>query len=86
MGFPVEMFTVLFAIPRTVGWLRPVARSFIPARGAGLDADPEQKIFGVGVQGQQRGEQGVLGAAGRPAKSRSSRASPRTAALQLAQA
>ena len=21
MGFPVEMFTVLFAIPRTVGWL-----------------------------------------------------------------
>jgi citrate synthase len=21
LGFPVEMFTVLFAIPRTVGWL-----------------------------------------------------------------
>jgi len=21
MGFPVEMFTVLFAIPRTAGWL-----------------------------------------------------------------
>jgi len=21
MGFPVDMFTVLFAIPRTVGWL-----------------------------------------------------------------
>ena len=21
MGFPTEMFTVLFAIPRTVGWL-----------------------------------------------------------------
>jgi citrate synthase len=21
MGFPIEMFTVLFAIPRTAGWL-----------------------------------------------------------------
>jgi hypothetical protein len=25
MGFPVEMFPVLFAIPRTAGWLCPVA-------------------------------------------------------------
>ncbi|HEY1658790.1 MAG TPA: citrate synthase [Candidatus Sulfotelmatobacter sp.] len=35
MGFPPEMFTVLFAIPRTVGWL---------AQWQELIADPEQKI------------------------------------------
>jgi citrate synthase len=35
MGFPVEMFTVLFAIPRTAGWL---------THWTELLADKEQKI------------------------------------------
>jgi len=35
MKFPVEMFPVLFAIPRTVGWL---------AQWQELLEDPEQKI------------------------------------------
>ncbi len=35
MGFPPEMFTVLFAIPRTTGWL---------AQWQELITDPEQKI------------------------------------------
>ncbi len=35
MGFPVEMFPVLFAIPRTVGWL---------AQWEEMLQDPEQKI------------------------------------------
>lgn len=35
MGFPVEMFPVLFAIPRTVGWL---------AQWQELVQDPEQRI------------------------------------------
>jgi citrate synthase len=35
MGFPVEMFPVLFAIPRTAGWV---------AQWAEMLADPEQKI------------------------------------------
>jgi citrate synthase len=35
LGFPVDMFTVLFAIPRTVGWL---------AHWQELLVDPEQKI------------------------------------------
>ena len=35
MGFPVEMFPVLFAIPRTVGWL---------AQWEELVLDPEQRI------------------------------------------
>ena len=35
MGFPVEMFPVLFAIPRTAGWL---------AQWEELVLDPEQKI------------------------------------------
>lgn len=35
MGFPVEMFPVLFAIPRTVGWL---------AQWQEMLEDPEQKI------------------------------------------
>ena len=35
MGFPMEMFTVLFAIPRMAGWL---------AHWQELLADPEQKI------------------------------------------
>ena len=35
MGFPVEMFPVLFAIPRTVGWL---------AQWEELLNDPEQRI------------------------------------------
>jgi citrate synthase len=35
MGFPVEMFPVLFAIPRSVGWL---------AQWQEMLTDPEQKI------------------------------------------
>jgi citrate synthase len=35
MGFPVEMFTVLFAIPRTSGWI---------AQWQEMLLDPEQKI------------------------------------------
>ena len=35
MGFPVEFFTVLFAIPRTVGWL---------AQWQEMLQDDEQKI------------------------------------------
>ena len=35
LGFPVEMFTVLFAIPRTVGWLAHMSE---------LLKDKEQKI------------------------------------------
>ena len=35
MGFPIEMFPVLFAIPRTVGWL---------AQWDEMLRDPEQKI------------------------------------------
>ncbi|MEE8369609.1 MAG: citrate/2-methylcitrate synthase, partial [Dehalococcoidia bacterium] len=35
MGFPVEMFSVLFAIPRTVGWM---------AHWREMIQDPEQKI------------------------------------------
>jgi citrate synthase len=35
MGFPVEMFTVLFAIPRTAGWI---------AQWEEMLTDPEQKI------------------------------------------
>jgi len=35
LGFPVDMFTVLFAIPRTVGWL---------AHWQELLTDPDQKI------------------------------------------
>jgi citrate synthase len=36
MGFPVTMFPVLFAIPRTSGWM---------AQWAEMIRDPEQKIF-----------------------------------------
>ena len=35
MGFPVEMFPVLFAIPRTVGWV---------TQWEEMVKDPEQKI------------------------------------------
>jgi citrate synthase len=35
MGFPVEMFPVLFAIPRTAGWL---------AQWEEMLTDPDQKI------------------------------------------
>ena len=35
MGFPVEMFPVLFAIPRTAGWV---------AQWQEMLQDPEQKI------------------------------------------
>ncbi|MDE3150528.1 MAG: citrate (Si)-synthase, partial [Acidobacteriota bacterium] len=35
MGFKPELFTVLFAIPRTVGWL---------AQWQEMHLDPEQKI------------------------------------------
>ena len=35
MGFPVDMFPVLFAIPRTAGWV---------AQWREMVQDPEQKI------------------------------------------
>jgi citrate synthase len=35
MGFPVSMFTVLFAVARTVGWI---------AQWKEMMEDPEQKI------------------------------------------
>jgi citrate synthase len=35
MGFPVDMFPVLFAIPRTAGWM---------AQWEEMLTDPEQKI------------------------------------------
>jgi citrate synthase len=35
MGFPTEMFTVLFALARTVGWI---------AQWAEMIEDPSQKI------------------------------------------
>ena len=35
MGFPLEMFPVLFAIPRTAGWM---------AQWEEMLTDPEQKI------------------------------------------
>ena len=35
MGFPIEMFPVLFAIPRTAGWI---------AQWEEMLLDPEQKI------------------------------------------
>jgi citrate synthase len=35
MGFPVDMFPVLFAIPRTAGWI---------AQWEEMLTDPEQKI------------------------------------------
>jgi citrate synthase len=35
MGFPLEMFPVLFAIPRTAGWI---------AQWEEMLLDPEQKI------------------------------------------
>jgi citrate synthase len=35
MGFPVDMFPVLFAIPRTAGWL---------AQWQEMLTDPDQKI------------------------------------------
>ena len=46
MGFKPEMFTVLFAIPRTIGWL---------SQWQEMLTDPEQKIarrgrFGLGMR------------------------------------
>jgi len=42
MGFKPEMFTVLFAIPRTVGWL---------SQWQEMLTDPEQKIARRGKSG-----------------------------------
>ena len=35
LGFPADMFTVIFAVSRTVGWIAPVAE---------MISDPSQKI------------------------------------------
>ena len=50
MGLPTEMFPVLFAIPRTAGWL---------AQWAEMLEDPEQKIARprqvyIGADGKRR--------------------------------
>jgi citrate synthase len=45
MGFPTEMFTVLFAIPRTAGWLSHYQEQL--AQGAKI-ARPRQLYVGAG--------------------------------------
>lgn len=64
MGFPVEMFTVLFAIPRMSGWLAQWQESLM---------DPEQKIIrprqlyvGPGPRHLRPAQAGATGAPGGP--------------------
>jgi citrate synthase len=59
MGFPVEMFPVLFAIPRTSGWL---------AQWQEMRGDAEQKIARPRQLYQGAGERGYVEMAGRGAK------------------
>jgi citrate synthase len=59
LGFPVEMFPVLFAIPRTSGWL---------AQWQEMRGDAEQKIARPRQLYQGAGERGYVEMAGRGAK------------------
>jgi citrate synthase len=59
LGFPVEMFPVLFAIPRTSGWL---------AQWQEMRGDAEQKIARPRQLYQGAGERGYLEMAGRGGK------------------
>ena len=59
LGFPVEMFPVLFAIPRTSGWL---------AQWQEMRGDPEQKIARPRQLYQGAGERGYVEIATRGAK------------------
>ena len=59
LGFPVEMFPVLFAIPRTSGWL---------AQWQEMRGDPEQKIARPRQLYQGAGERGYVEMAARDGK------------------
>jgi citrate synthase len=59
LGFPVEMFPVLFAIPRTSGWL---------AQWQEMRGDAEQKIARPRQLYQGAGERGYVEMAGRGGK------------------
>jgi citrate synthase len=41
MGFPMEMFPVLFAIPRTAGWIAPVGGDAARSRSEDRPAAPD---------------------------------------------